>query len=48
MQKNLEDGSRIVSLWQALNDEIAVHDFKVGPSYFMRADIESPGVLEEV
>lgn len=46
--KNLEDGSRSVSLWQALNDEIAVHDFKVGPSYFMRADIESPGVLEEV
>ena len=46
--KNLEDGSRIVALWQALNREIGVHDFKVGPSYFMRADIESPGVLDEV
>lgn len=46
--KNLEDGSRIVALWQALNDEIGVHDFKVGPSYFMRADIEGPGVLQEV
>lgn len=45
---NLEDGSRIVALWQALNDEIGVHDFKVGPSYFMRTDIEGPGVLQEV
>ena len=46
--KNLEDGSRIVALWHALNREIGVHDFKVGPSYFMRADIETPGVLDEV
>ena len=46
--KNLEDGSRIVALWQALNDEIGVRDFKVGPSYFMRTDIEGPGVLQEV
>lgn len=47
-QKHLEDGSHIVALWKALNDEIGVHDFKVGPSYFMRADIEAPGVLQEV
>lgn len=37
-----------VDAWKAVNRKISQHEFKVGPSYFMRPEIFEPGGLEEL